>query len=84
MSAYKGDPDTDLHERLAALEALVDGGPGNTMACKRHEADLMQVKNDVQALKATIQKWAGVAVFVTFLIQLVLPIILSHFLKTKP
>lgn len=83
--SIKGETEgTKLFERVAALEALVDGGPGNTPACKRHEADLKEVKNDVAALKGLMQRYGGALVIVTFLIQVILPIAITHFITKKP
>lgn len=82
MANHEGT--TQLIARVAVLESLVDDGPGNTIACKRHETALMELKKEVEAIKAMMQKWGGALVIITFLIQIAIPIVLNHIIKTKP
>lgn len=75
--------ESDVAERLVALETKFNGGPGQSAICNIHKESLQEFKVELKSLRATVEKiqgqlrfWAG-----GLALLFVISSVLSPFLK---
>jgi hypothetical protein len=74
-----------MHEQIAALrvdfsavKAIVNGGPGESFACKVHQTNVANLSAQVEGLKSQMLKYAGGLSAIVFMLSTIGPIVIKH------